>query len=60
MPPVKRESLPETADAAIAIGVFNHRLRGDNLAFIAEMLHAVRAARGHLARRLIFTRLSGL
>lgn len=35
------DSLPETADAAIAIGVFNHRLRGDNRAFIAEMLHAM-------------------
>jgi SAM-dependent methyltransferase len=35
------ESLTYSADVAVALGVFNHRLQGDNLEFVAQMLHAL-------------------
>jgi SAM-dependent methyltransferase len=35
------ESLAYSADVAVSLGVFNHRLKGDNLEFIAQMLHAM-------------------
>jgi SAM-dependent methyltransferase len=35
------ESLAFSADVAVALGVFNHRLKGDNLEFVAQMLHAL-------------------
>jgi SAM-dependent methyltransferase len=35
------ESLSFSADVAVALGVFNHRLNGDNLEFVAQMLHAM-------------------
>lgn len=35
------ESLAISADVAVAIGIFNHRLKGDNLEFVAQMLHAM-------------------
>jgi len=41
------EPLQYTADVAVAIGVFNHRLKGDNLEFIAQMLHAMWARSTH-------------
>jgi SAM-dependent methyltransferase len=34
-------SLAFTADVAVALGVFNHRLKGDNLDFVSQMLHAM-------------------
>jgi SAM-dependent methyltransferase len=35
------ESPAFTADVAVALGVFNHRLQEDNLEFIGQMLHAM-------------------
>jgi SAM-dependent methyltransferase len=35
------ETLAFTADVAVGIGIFNHRLKGDNLEFIAQTLHAM-------------------
>jgi SAM-dependent methyltransferase len=35
------EPLAFNADVAVGIGVFNHRLKGDNLEFITQMLHAM-------------------
>jgi SAM-dependent methyltransferase len=35
------ESLAYSADVAVAIGIFNNRLKGDNLEFVAQMLHAM-------------------
>jgi SAM-dependent methyltransferase len=35
------ESLAYSADVAVALGVFNYRLKGDNLEFVAQMLHAM-------------------
>jgi SAM-dependent methyltransferase len=35
------ETLASSADVAIAIGIFNHRLKGDHLEFVAQMLHAM-------------------
>jgi SAM-dependent methyltransferase len=35
------ESLAFSADVAVALGIFNHRLKGDNLEFVAQTLHAM-------------------
>jgi SAM-dependent methyltransferase len=35
------ETCTASADVAVALGVFNHRLQGDNLEFVAQMLHAL-------------------
>jgi SAM-dependent methyltransferase len=35
------DTLAFHADVAVAIGIFNQRLKGDNLDFIAQMLHAM-------------------
>jgi len=35
------EPLAFSADVAVAVGIFNHRLKGDNLEFVAQMVHAM-------------------